>query len=228
MAKEIKSDQVTRRKFSKSVGAAAGALAGFHFFPALADKKLEKPTLAGIGAGGKGTADINGAAKAGFEVVALVDVIDVNEVQPMPTAIGSHEYVVHHAPVVPFRKPIYYVWAVDENGDRHFIGWPSRTSFTQADCQPAPAARGMVTEQAGNPYLEVCPDECWWELSWFDSIFPPGDLPPLGTTVDIFGEIQAGMEGPYINATSWEYAASECLVVPNEDHSWGSLKANYR
>lgn len=73
----------SRRQFHRTAGAAAGAVAGFHFFPALADKKLEKPTLAGIGAGGKGTADINGAAKAGFEVVALVDVVDARKLQKL-------------------------------------------------------------------------------------------------------------------------------------------------
>ncbi|MEO1524343.1 MAG: Gfo/Idh/MocA family oxidoreductase [Planctomycetota bacterium] len=55
---------------------AFGAAAGFHFFPALGEKKLEKPTVAGIGVGGKGRSDITGAAEAGFQVVALVDVVD--------------------------------------------------------------------------------------------------------------------------------------------------------
>ena len=54
-------------------------MAGFHFFPALAQKKLEKPTLGAIGVGGKGSADIAGAKKAGFEVVALVDVVDTKK-----------------------------------------------------------------------------------------------------------------------------------------------------
>ncbi|NNE00587.1 MAG: Gfo/Idh/MocA family oxidoreductase [Pirellulaceae bacterium] len=67
---------VSRRQFHKAAGTAIGAAAGFHFFPALADKKLEKPTLAGIGIGGKGSADITGASKAGFEVVALCDIVD--------------------------------------------------------------------------------------------------------------------------------------------------------
>ncbi|MGB1926685.1 MAG: hypothetical protein ACPHL6_09145, partial [Rubripirellula sp.] len=53
-----------------------GALSGFHFFPALADKKLEKPTVAGIGIGGKGVADLAGAKNAGFEVAALADVFN--------------------------------------------------------------------------------------------------------------------------------------------------------
>ena len=69
-------NSVSRRQFTKTAGAALGAAAGFHFFPALAEKKLEKPTLAGIGAGGKGRADVMGSSQAGFEVVALVDVID--------------------------------------------------------------------------------------------------------------------------------------------------------
>lgn len=73
------SDSVSRRQFHKATGAALGALAGFHFFPALADNKLGKPTLAGIGAGGKGTADISGANQAGFQIVGLVDVVDTKK-----------------------------------------------------------------------------------------------------------------------------------------------------
>ncbi len=79
--KSVSRKAVSRRTFTKSAGAIFGAAAGFHFFPALGEKKLEKPTLAGIGAGGKGRADINGAAAAGFEVVALVDVIDFNKLK---------------------------------------------------------------------------------------------------------------------------------------------------
>ncbi|MEM8666406.1 MAG: Gfo/Idh/MocA family oxidoreductase [Planctomycetota bacterium] len=71
-------NRISRRHFNKGA-ASLGALAGFHFFPALGQKRLEKPTLAGIGAGGKGTADIMGSSKAGFEIVALVDVVDVKK-----------------------------------------------------------------------------------------------------------------------------------------------------
>jgi predicted dehydrogenase len=67
---------VSRRQFQKAAAMTFGAASGFHFFPTLGDKKLEKPTLAAIGAGGKGIADIAGATKAGFEVVSLVDVVD--------------------------------------------------------------------------------------------------------------------------------------------------------
>ena len=77
------SPAVSRRQFNKAAGVAFGAAAGFHFFPALADKKLEKPTLAGIGAGGKGTADLAGSKKAGFEVVSLVDVVDASKLQKL-------------------------------------------------------------------------------------------------------------------------------------------------
>lgn len=72
-------DSVSRRQFGRTSGAALGALAGFHFFPGLAQKKLEKPTLGAIGIGGKGATDIAGARKAGFEVVALVDIIDTKK-----------------------------------------------------------------------------------------------------------------------------------------------------
>ena len=79
MSEPTRGNGLSRRQFSKAAGATMGALAGFHFFPALSDNKLGKPTLAGIGAGGKGVADINGSKKAGFEVIALVDVIDVTK-----------------------------------------------------------------------------------------------------------------------------------------------------
>ena len=67
---------VSRRTFAKTVAATFGAASGFHFFPSLANKRLEKPALAGIGAGGKGQSDISGSAAAGFEIVALVDIVD--------------------------------------------------------------------------------------------------------------------------------------------------------
>ncbi len=79
MSKVKRPRGLSRREFTKRAGGTVGALAGFHFFPALGDKKLEKPTLAGIGVGGKGAADIAGAKRAGFEVVALVDVIDATK-----------------------------------------------------------------------------------------------------------------------------------------------------
>ena len=75
------SDQrgINRRQFTKASGATIGALAGFHFLPALAQKRLEKPTLGAIGIGGKGASDIAGARRAGFEVVALADIVDTRK-----------------------------------------------------------------------------------------------------------------------------------------------------
>jgi len=68
--------RISRRQFGKVAGAAFGAAAGFYFIPSRAWGRLEKPTLAGIGMGGKGRGDIQQSQKVGFEVVALVDVID--------------------------------------------------------------------------------------------------------------------------------------------------------
>ena len=86
ISKQENSDKATkqetklnRRQFQKNLTGTIGALAGFHFLPALADKKLEKPTVAGIGIGGKGASDLTGASAAGFEVVALVDVFDTTK-----------------------------------------------------------------------------------------------------------------------------------------------------
>lgn len=70
---------ISRRKFHQTLGGTLGALSGFYFFPALAENKVEKPTVAGIGIGGKGVTDLAGAKKAGFDVVALVDVFDTKQ-----------------------------------------------------------------------------------------------------------------------------------------------------
>jgi hypothetical protein len=115
-----------------------------------------------------------------------------------------------------------------ESGARELIYWPRRSWFAQGDCSGGIAARGVVTDYLGNPYLEVCPGECWWGMSYFDRHFPDMPLPPLGSTVDIYGEIFMGMEGPYIDATYWVYAPDPCEVVPNDQLSWGTLKALYR
>ena len=155
--------------------------------------------------------------------------VDLGGLRAFPTEIGAHEFVIRDIPTVP-GKAIYYIKAVDENGGRQIIGWPRRSHFAQADCFIGIAARGTVVIYSGTQYyLEVCPDECWWELSFFDPIFPPDQAPPPeGAVVDIYGEIFSGMEGPYIHATSWEYAAEPCQVVGTEDLTWGSLKAHYR
>lgn len=74
---------ITRRSFAKT-SATFGAALGFHFIPSKAWGNLEKPVLAGIGAGGKGRADISGSAKAGFVVRALVDVVDAKKLSGNP------------------------------------------------------------------------------------------------------------------------------------------------
>lgn len=70
---------ISRRSFAKKTSATFGAALGFHFVPSNAWGNLEKPVLAGIGAGGKGRSDINGAKNAGFVVRALVDVVDAKK-----------------------------------------------------------------------------------------------------------------------------------------------------
>lgn len=69
--------KTTRRGFTKTLAATAFATQfGASFIPAHAFGKMEKPALAGIGAGGKGRTDITASQKAGFDVVVLVDVVD--------------------------------------------------------------------------------------------------------------------------------------------------------
>ena len=81
------------------------------------------------------------------EVVgACVDVVVVGDVRPFPATPGTYEFVVRDIPVVPYRKVLYRIWAVDEYGGREFIYWPQRTNFAQADCMFGMAARGTVVD----------------------------------------------------------------------------------
>lgn len=107
---------VSRRRFGKAAGAAFGAAAGFHFFPSLAQGRLEKPTLAGIGAGGKGRVDIEQCKKAGFEVVALVDVIDAKKLEKIEGRLRSMADVRNQYPDAAFFTD--YRQMLSELGDK--------------------------------------------------------------------------------------------------------------
>ena len=68
--KQNKTD-MTRRRF---IGASAVATFGFQVVPSRVFGANSRLAVAGIGSGGKGRADITGAAKAGADIVALCDV----------------------------------------------------------------------------------------------------------------------------------------------------------
>ncbi|MGB7325380.1 MAG: hypothetical protein WBD31_10960, partial [Rubripirellula sp.] len=80
---------LSRRQFSKATATAFGAAAGFHFFPGLANKRLEKPTLAAIGIGGKGRDDLEKSAEVGFEIVGLVDIVDTKRLKNLAGRLKS-------------------------------------------------------------------------------------------------------------------------------------------
>lgn len=82
-------DKVSRRDFSRTIGAAAGASAfGFQFVPSSAWGANSRLNLAGIGSGGKGRADISGAYNVGMQVVALVDIVDTSKLK-VPEGSGA-------------------------------------------------------------------------------------------------------------------------------------------
>jgi len=68
---------MSRRHFGKlSATAIAGSAFSFHILPSHARGNLTKPTVVGIGTGGKGRVDITHCDEAGFHVVGLVDTAD--------------------------------------------------------------------------------------------------------------------------------------------------------
>lgn len=72
-----KNTTTSRRSFVKTAAATAFATQfGARYIPAHSFGKMEKPALAGIGAGGKGKSDISQSKDAGFDIAALVDVVD--------------------------------------------------------------------------------------------------------------------------------------------------------
>ncbi len=116
MKKPTPSASLSRRQFTKTAGAAFGAAAGFHFFPSLAQGRGEKPTLAGIGAGGKGRTDIEQCRKAGFEVVALVDIVDARKLQKVEGRLRSMAQVRDHYAEAAFFSD--YREMLSEMGDK--------------------------------------------------------------------------------------------------------------
>jgi len=73
-------NKLSRRGFHQAAGAAAASAFAFQVVPARVWGANERPTLAGIGTGGKGQSDINNSAAAGFQVVGLVDVVDAKKI----------------------------------------------------------------------------------------------------------------------------------------------------
>lgn len=78
--------RILRRAFLGSAGAAIAASstknvsANFSPIPLIKRGRLEKPALLGVGAGGKGTADLEQCSKVGFEIAALNDIVDAKKI----------------------------------------------------------------------------------------------------------------------------------------------------
>lgn len=70
------SQPLSRRAFGQKTSGAALAMFGFNLLPSGSRGGLERPALAGIGIGGKGRSDIQNSRQVGFEIAALVDVVD--------------------------------------------------------------------------------------------------------------------------------------------------------
>lgn len=70
---------INRRKFVSSLAAGASVFS----MPSIISARgsLERPALLGIGAGGKGRTDLDQCSKAGFEVVALADIVDATKLR---------------------------------------------------------------------------------------------------------------------------------------------------
>lgn len=67
---------INRREFGQQAGAFAAMAFAANVLPSGSRGGLERPALAGIGTGGKGRSDIQNSKESGFNIAALVDVVD--------------------------------------------------------------------------------------------------------------------------------------------------------
>ncbi|MCA9066575.1 MAG: Gfo/Idh/MocA family oxidoreductase, partial [Planctomycetaceae bacterium] len=84
------SGRLSRRDFSRAtVFGAASTLFSVNVLRSGARGILQRPALAGIGAGGKGRTDIQESSKVGFEIAALVDIIDAKKLSQVDGRLKS-------------------------------------------------------------------------------------------------------------------------------------------
>jgi hypothetical protein len=180
---------------------------------------------------------VTAAPPAGFvgwvvecEMIGLcAPVAQVTGVLPWP-ALGQTHLDLSVTPDNAWFDALYRILAVDVDGNRTVIAWPQRQHYAHAECLPGPTAVGRFVEIAGTLYFESCTEMCWPVLSWFDGTYPPGAAALAGTgqVMALYGELLAGMEGPYINASRMEPSFLPCDAVSEQSSTWGGVKATYR
>ena len=76
----LSSMKMSRRNFGKlSAAGVASSAFSFSILPSHARGNLTKPTVVGIGTGGKGKTDITRSHEAGFQIAGLVDTADATK-----------------------------------------------------------------------------------------------------------------------------------------------------
>lgn len=155
----------------------------------------------------------------------------VTEDLPWPE-LGSHHFDLTVTPSSPFFDGIYRIWALDAEGNKTFISWPSRNSLAHSECRPGPSTVGRFYEyDDGWIVFEACEEWCWGGLSEWDGSYPPGvaEVANTGMVMALYGEWQMGMHGNYLNDPSMEVAYYPCdSVVALERENWGTIKSMYR
>jgi len=158
---------------------------------------------------------------------ACVGDVQITDVMALPTENGTFDFV--DTLDLPSVSAIYYVKAVDTNGDRHWIYWPQRGWFVHAVCPNVPAVRGVVNVENGDfPWIRECPDQCWLPMSMTDAVYPPDLVAMEGAIIDVYGELRLGLEGYYVIVTGWAVSEDECGPVPVDPQSWSDVKGRFR
>ena len=152
-----------------------------------------------------------------------------------PFAAGPHTYQLNDADVTGDVTYCYRVFAVDDQGGRHYLGMPPE--FPPGYYHDAYAslggggkvARGVLVDLGWTLGINVCPGFCWEPVAFISG--PPPELAAevgSGAVVMIRGSLTNEFEGPYIQEVTDWFFAGECGTLPATPASWGGLKAIYR
>ncbi len=154
--------------------------------------------------------------------------VRVGDVRPLPTE--PTEFVIVDTVEEIGYDVLYRAYGVNAAGERlNQLLFPYRKYFQHAACAGGPSYRGTVRVIDGQWFVfDTCEGHCWWGLSHMDGSYSDEFLDYDGQTLDLYGELRAGMHGVYIDVDFWFVSPNGCGPVGTRETSWGALKTRYR
>lgn len=166
----------------------------------------------------------------------------IGGVTPFPT--GVQEYVLTDTDVITNVGPPltykYRVYAIDDQGERQYLGSPPtfppayyHDAYASVGPDPGAVAGGTIVDLGYTLGVELCPDDCWEPIAFISNYYLGLELENLaGTAQEVWlvGIIDNDFEGAYIDlVTDVAWPRWGCFSpLDNPETSWGALKSRYR